>query len=134
MPLLTWKDSYSVNAPAMDAQHKHLIELLNKLHDGMSRGAAKDTLGSVLDELIHYTQAHFAAEERAMQTAAYPKLVEHKAEHKALTDKVIKFRDDFAAGRTAMSVHVLGFLKDWLTHHIMGTDKQYGPWLTRAQA
>jgi hemerythrin-like metal-binding protein len=134
MPLFLWKDSYSVNAPAMDAQHKHLIELLNSLHEGMTRGAAKDTLGSVLDELIKYTQAHFADEERAMQTAGYPKLFEHKAEHKALTDKVMKFRQDFAAGRVAMSVHLLTFLKDWLSHHILGCDKEYAPWLARRQA
>jgi hemerythrin len=33
-----------------------------------------------------------------------------------------------------VSIHVLTFLKDWLTHHIMGTDKQYSPWLARAQS
>ena len=43
----------------------------------------------------------------------------------------MKFREDFASGRVA--VHVLTFLKEWLNHHIMGTDKQYGPWLAARQ-
>ena len=87
MPLLTWNDTYSVNAPAMDAQHKHLIKLLNDLHDGMIRRAGNEVLRPVLDELIKYTRAHFADEERAMELAGYPHLAQHKAEHKALTDK-----------------------------------------------
>jgi hemerythrin-like metal-binding protein len=118
----------------MDAQHKHLMQLLNDLHDGMSRGAGKDAVRGVLDQLIQYTRAHFADEERALEAARYPKLAEHKAEHKALTDKVLQFRDDWAAGRVALSVHVLTFLKDWLKHHIMGTDKQYAPYLAPRQA
>ncbi|HET8547168.1 MAG TPA: bacteriohemerythrin [Bryobacteraceae bacterium] len=134
MPLLSWNDSYSVRAPAIDAQHKHLMKLINDLHDGMSRGAGNDALGSVLDGLIKYTRAHFADEERAMEAAGYPNLLQHRAEHKALTDKVLKFREDFAAGRVAISIHVLTFLKEWLSHHIMGSDKQYAPWLAQHQA
>lgn len=133
MPLFAWNDSYSVDAPAMDAQHKNLIKLLNDLHHGMTHGAGKEALGSVLDQLIRYTQSHFADEEKAMQAAAYPRLAEHKNEHKALTERVLKFRDDYAAGRAALSVHVLTFLKDWLRHHIMGSDKQYVPWLAKRQ-
>jgi hemerythrin len=134
MALLTWNDNYSVHAPAMDAQHKHLIKLLNDLHEGMTRGAGNETLRSVLDQLVKYTQAHFVDEERAMQTAGYPGLTEHKKEHAALTERVLRLREDFAGGRVAMSVQVLTFLKEWLSQHIMGADKQYAPWLAQHQA
>ena len=134
MALLTWKEIYSVNTPEMDDQHKHLILLLNQLHDAMVRGAGNEVLRSVLDQLVTYTKAHFVDEERALEAAGYPRLAQHKAEHKALTDEVVKFRDEFAAGKVAVSVRVLTFLKEWLNHHIIGSDKLYAPWLARRQA
>ena len=129
MPLLTWKETWSVGAPDIDAQHKRLVELINELHDAMARGAANDVLSPVLDRLIEYTKYHFAHEERRLQAAGYPQLASHVREHNELTARVVRFRDDFAAGRTAISVKVLGFLKEWLTNHIVGRDKLYSPWL-----
>ena len=33
MALLHWKDKYSVGIPAVDYEHKELIDLINRLHD-----------------------------------------------------------------------------------------------------
>jgi hemerythrin len=134
MSLLTWKETYSVNSREMDEQHKQLINLLNQLHDGMARGAGNEVMRPVLDTLVAYTRAHFADEERTLAGVGYPRLLQHKAEHKELTDKVVKFRDDFAAGKVGLSINVLMFLKDWLNHHIVGSDKLYAPYLVRRQA
>ncbi len=126
---VTWNDTWLVGVQEVDAQHKHLVSLLNQLHEAMSQGHGKDVLGPILDSLVRYTQVHFTAEERLMQQSNYPDLVNHKREHEALTKKVLDFQEDFAAGRVAMGVEVMQFLSTWLQSHIRGTDKKYVPFL-----
>jgi hemerythrin len=33
MPLITWKDSYSIGVPQIDEHHQHLFFLSNRFHD-----------------------------------------------------------------------------------------------------
>jgi len=84
-------------------------------------------LGSTLDSLVRYTQAHFTAEERLMEQSGYPDLAAHKREHEALTEKVLDFQRNFDAGRIGMGVEVMQFLGSWLQGHIRGSDKKYVP-------
>ncbi len=125
MPLMNWKDDYSVNVGMIDQQHKKLISLLNDLYDGLREQKGKDVVGKVLGDLVSYTEAHFTSEERLMKTHGYPAYLQHKVEHDALTSKVVAFQKDFNAGRTSVPVELLHFLRDWLSNHILGTDKLY---------
>ena len=77
---------------------------------------------------LHYLPAfrHFSAEERQMAASAYPEFQSHKAEHDALAAEVVRLQADFKAGRVALTIKVLTFLKGWLQHHILGTDSKLG--------
>lgn len=130
MGLLQWQDSYSVGVPKFDVQHKHLFSLLNELNDAMAQGKGNDVLGKTLRELISYTKGHFLAEEQLMQIRRYPGFPTHKAEHDKLTQKVLKFQEEFCEGKIGLSVAIMSFLREWLLDHIAGTDKQYGPYLS----
>jgi hemerythrin len=122
---MTWKDEYSVKVKLIDQQHKKLIDLLNKMYDGLREQRGKEVLGAVLSELVAYTEGHFTTEERLMSMHKYPGFEVHKLEHHILVKKVTDFEKDFKAGRTSVSIDVMNFLKDWLTNHILGTDKRY---------
>jgi hemerythrin len=128
-PFVIWNDSWLVGVKEVDAQHKHLVSLLNQLHEGMSQGHSKDVLGGILDSLVRYTQAHFTAEEKLMEQSKYPDIVAHKREHVELTEKVLEFQKNFTAGRIALGVEVMQFLGSWLQGHIRGSDKKYVPFL-----
>ena len=52
-------------------------------------------------------------------------LISHRAEHEKLTKQVVDFQRDFRAGKIALSISLMNFLKTWLTEHIMGADKKY---------
>ena len=125
MPLMSWKDDYSVKIAIIDQQHKKLIDLLNRMHDSMKGGRGKEAVGSILTELVDYAGSHFKTEEGLMQTHGYPALEIHRLEHVTLTKKVLAFKADFDAGITSGTIDVLNFLKGWLDHHILGTDKHY---------
>lgn len=132
MPLMTWQESYSVHVPEFDAQHKHLIDLLNRLYEAMTKGHASDVLSKILHELVTYTKTHFQAEERLMQSKHYSGYAAHKAEHEKFTAQVTQFQREFSEGKASLSTHLLNFLKDWLTNHIVHTDKQYSVSLNAA--
>lgn len=125
MALFVWDDKFSVNVKEIDEQHKRLIGMINELHDGMKSGSGKTALAPVLKRLIDYTMYHFSTEERYMVQHKYPGELAHKAEHKKFTDKVIDFHKKFESGSLAVTHEVMTFLRDWLTNHIMVTDKKY---------
>lgn len=120
--MFEWKSEYSVGVLSIDAQHQNLFAIARELYVAMSAGQGKSALARVLDRLIDYTRAHFAHEERLMRLADYPDLPRHKAEHDALTQRVLKFQAELASGRASMTVQVLQFLKDWLEKHIKVSD------------
>ena len=122
MSMFHWKQQYSVGYAQIDEQHKRLFELADELHQAMSAGKGKEVLRKTLANLIAYTKGHFATEERLMQKHHYPDYAAHKAAHDALTARVVQFEKEFEAGRSTMTVDVLQFLRDWLTHHIGETD------------
>jgi hemerythrin len=66
MAFMEWNNSFSVNVAEIDNQHKHLIDLINKLFEAMSVGKGSEVMGTVLKDLINYTVSHFAMEEKYM--------------------------------------------------------------------
>src|SRR5215467_2116223 len=127
--MFEWSNSYSVGIQSIDAQHQNLFAMGRELHNAMSNGQGRASLAKILDRLVQYTSVHFAHEERLMRLADYPELAEHAAEHALLTRKVLQFQQDFEAGRMVITIQVLQFLKDWLHHHIKGSDQKYAPHL-----
>ncbi len=128
MPVVSWTSDLSVGVHAIDTDHKLLLSLINQLHDAIGEGHGQETVGSVLNALLDYTAYHFGREEALMAAAGYPDLEQHKKIHAKLKKKLDGIRKAHAAD--AASIHqedVLDFLKNWLTDHIQGKDKQYQP-------
>jgi hemerythrin len=93
------------------------------------KGNAKAATGTLLRSLLAYTRDHFSAEEAMMASARYPGLAAHREKHRELTRKVEEFAARFERGEVTLNVQLLNFLRDWLTKHIEGTDREYGPWM-----
>lgn len=126
---MKWSESFSVGHPGIDAQHKKLVSLLNELCAAMGSGRSSAVLGTILEQLVNYTKEHFLAEEAVMKECAFPGFVAHKAEHDALAGKILKLQAELRAGTVGISIELLDFLKEWLTHHILESDKKYAPFV-----
>lgn len=130
MSMMEWNDKLSVGVEAIDADHKHLVALVNELHDAVKAAHGKEALGKVLDGLIAYTKSHFGREEAEMAKFKYPKAPDHIREHVNLTKQVLDVQAKYKAGKTAvLSMEVLAFLRDWLIKHISASDKALGDFL-----
>lgn len=126
MPLITWSNMLSTGIAEQDAQHKKLIDLINQLNDAMLTDKGAEVLGKVLSELMSYSVYHFGYEEELMTQYNYEDSPEHRAEHENFVRTVGEFKKNFDSGNAVVSVKVMNFLRDWLTGHIMKTDKKLG--------
>lgn len=125
MAFMKWSDDLSVGVGEIDSQHKHLISLINDLHDAMREKRGKDVLGKVLADLAAYTQYHFTTEEQYMQKFGYLGFAQHQREHRAFIAKVGEFAKGFEEGKLGVSIQVMNFLRDWVATHIQGSDIRY---------
>jgi hemerythrin len=129
MALITWNNDLSVGIQEFDRQHQKLVTMVNEMHDALKAARGQEAIVSILPKLVEYTKSHFASEEAQMKKHVYPGYVSHKAEHDALTTQVMEYATRLKDGKGTASVELMNFLKSWLTNHIKGVDKKYGPHL-----
>ncbi|MCX7141786.1 MAG: bacteriohemerythrin [Proteobacteria bacterium] len=125
MSLIKWSSELSVEIEIIDAQHKKLIAMINKLDAAMRLGKGRDLTEKILDELVEYTRKHFSAEEEYFTKFGYPFTAQHVKEHIAFIKKIEKFQANFEKEKLTLSTKIVDFLSDWLRDHIQGTDKKY---------
>jgi hemerythrin len=53
----------------------------------------------------------------------------HKQEHKELLDKVNELLRLHNEGKVGLTISTITFMCDWLSHHILVTDKKYSAFL-----
>lgn len=123
MPIIEWKMEYQVGIQEIDRHHKSMVKSLNKSYDQFREG--REVEATYLQELLDYAAHHFTCEEGWMKKTRYPHLAEHQAEHALFTGKILNFKKEYKR-RSRVSVELLWFLCNWVTHHIGGTDAEFG--------
>lgn len=122
-----WSDKLVTGIAEVDSQHKHLVELINKVGDLCVEGADSAQIHPVLDELMRYAVYHFDTEEKMMRQYAIN--AEHLSGH-------LKAHDSFRRQVTlalgimqtspqdsmTLSSQLLEYLSRWLFQHIMVVD------------
>ena len=124
MPLVVWKDEFSVGVAAIDAEHRDLLDIINVLYDEAQAGAPTETLAVTCDKLIAHTVTHFDNEEARFD--GYPRAKEHRRMHDKLKQRVLAFRKEITTGNAADGTKLI---TDGLAHHITGEDKTFGAWI-----
>ena len=63
---ITWTPYFSVGDESLDADHKTIVGLINRLHAALAGKRTAADLRQIADELIRYTVTHFQHEEQVM--------------------------------------------------------------------
>ncbi len=123
MTLLPWSERFKLGIPAVDHEHKELIDLINTLHDRLGEAPGRDDVMAFLEEINARINAHFALEEKVMRGLAYDELDPHKHEHEALLDGI---RDIMDRAETApfaeLEADLADQLKGWFGNHFATKD------------
>ncbi len=114
---------------SVDAQHRQLFDLINKLTDDMAAGKGKDEVGKVLNELAKYAVSHFSHEESCMARFSCPVAAQNKAAHAAFIQTFTGLKGEFdRTGPTAtLAMRVQQEISKWITNHIVGVDVKMKP-------
>ena len=129
-PYIEWKNEYSVGIDSIDQQHKKLINLINQLSTAVDYSTGEEFEREALAELVDYTKTHFVYEEGLMEDNGYPDFEAHKAQHREMIAEVEAVLTEYEEDQDMAMRRACDYLKDWLIHHINGTDKQYSSFLT----
>lgn len=125
MPFFQWESRYDLGVEPMNAEHRGLIDRMNRLHDLCDAKANRVELQRALTQLEDATIAHFDHEERYQESIRYPGLDGHKRVHRELLAQLSQHKRDFLAGNGALPPEFFIFLKAWLGAHIAGIDRKY---------
>ena len=128
---LEWSPRLMVGEPSIDAQHQRLVQLFNELHDALHGSLPQERIAQVLLALLEYTQFHFAHEASLMKQYGYPDQKNHLAMHDDLVKAALDYKRRFEAGE-AIGADLVNFVRDWLTHHILKTDRQLANFINQS--
>lgn len=132
MSLVDWNADLEVGSPAMDRQHRQLLDIINRYEEALGRKAGRRALVAIFEEVADYARVHFRDEEALMAQHGFPGLERHRAMHRQLLDRVTESLLLLRAGQPGIAEQIQDFLKTWLTAHIMGLDRQYQPFVQAA--
>lgn len=124
MKLLEWKPEFSVGNAAVDHEHRELIDLINKIHAGVSQRAGRDQLASGLGEIYAQIAAHFALEEKKMRDADYAGYGAHKDDHESLLDQLAEIIDAVELEGIYHEQALSSALNLWFSEHFRTHDAQ----------
>ncbi len=127
MPVIFWKDEYSVGVAELDGHHKKLISMINELHLAMNSDRGQRLVKTIISEMLDYARMHFEIEEGYMRQVEYLGLLGHFREHENFVNKARDLQQRSEEGEFVLSLEVIQFLSDWLKTHILETDMKYVP-------
>ncbi len=120
---LKWEDRYSLEVDAMYKVHQELIVFINKMFDAMETEDYSQMQIAFVN-LANFVVKHFKDEEAFMDKHEFTGRETHKLTHKKLLESMGEFESQIKTKKLDKD-RLHGFLRVWLSSHIMGIDRKY---------
>ena len=101
-----------------DTQHQTLFELIDQLK-------TIETGLDIFTKLTYYAESHFSLEESYMLKLNYPRTEEHIRAHNKFREELKAMTLDQHQFDEQVRESISLFLREWLTRHIFGIDKDF---------
>jgi hemerythrin len=129
MKTIEWQDDFTVGVKELDDQHRSLLNTINTLLEDQRDNYEATKFSPALSSLIHYAYTHFATEERYLVQVQFPNLKQHVLEHIDFIMKTLSLALKIESSGDESREELLRYLKTWYSSHVLGTDRQYIPFL-----
>lgn len=126
MQSFKWSKAHAVCVPEIDAEHRALFGLAQKLQEAIHASAPAPQVQAILQELIARVEDHFAYEERLMRSVRYPLFPWHKRQHDTMRKRAGEFVPRIQNGDDGAAALFLEFLAGWLRDHTRLADRMMG--------
>lgn len=121
-----FSDKFLTGIRQVDREHRRLFEIAAKVQAGLDADDVETAVREAIDELIEYTQTHFASEESLMASLRYPEFEAHRALHTELLGQVRDMELRREIGDPSTAIDLSRFIGEWLIDHIQRVDKRFG--------
>lgn len=124
---IEWQERFSLHNEALDAQHKELFRIANRIHLLDEKTTTKEMISAIFKDFFNYMKEHFATEEAYMQSIDYPYLAHHKKLHEEIIHEVtiiLKERKTIYALQESIKL----IARKWLLEHILENDLKIEQW------
>ncbi len=122
-----WNTRFDTGIVEIDRQHRQLVDYIDQLYQAVmtdvdSSAKVRETVAKLYD----YAATHLTDEEQLMQKIGFPEPdhSQHLSEHDKFRDRMRDFQNSVKNGYP-VTFQIVQFLKDWLSEHILDTDKRY---------
>jgi len=130
MTSIEWKPEFSVGEPILDADHRQLIQLLNRFSDPVGPAGSKATIIDHLVQLYRIASKHFAREEAIMQTYGFnSEYVRHYADHQRLLNEITFMMYEQRYGLKKDTRAITEWVHDWFHEHHTTYDARLRMWI-----
>lgn len=130
---IAWGSAMTVGDESIDADHRHLVALINDFEAAVAGPVEHQRAATVLLALAEHTADHFRREEELQFQARYPYYESHRRTHRDVLARLTALTEDYARSggmaRDEMIGSVAGFLKDCLAEHILQSDLRMKPYV-----
>lgn len=123
--MLSWNDKLSVGVAEIDRQHKQMMFIINSIGEQIKNEADFANISPIIDELVAYTQRHFAYEENLLKKNNCPDFEAHKKNHALLLKEITDWRDKAKDSSPEKLKALMNILRVWFPGHILNADKKH---------
>jgi hemerythrin len=125
---LVWQEGYECGNSTIDAEHRELFTLANKLIDAsLLAPTTPSAVKAALDPLLAHVKRHFADEEAILASLDYEQLAEHKRAHAGLVQRAGSMAARLDAGETSLGAIVEFLAQDVVARHLLAVDRAFFP-------
>jgi hemerythrin-like metal-binding protein len=125
MDTFIWDERFVTGLDMVDSQHRHLVDMVNRLGDLRIQGAVDEAeMARMFGELAEYAVYHFGEEERLMAEVGVDARHSdgHTHNHREFVRQVTMMWQNRAVTADPQAM-LYDFLAAWLAVHILGEDK-----------
>lgn len=123
---IEWNAELAFGVPELDHEHRHLVDLVNKLNEAIASGATTEKLLGPMNVILVDSWNHFRHEETLLTDANYPFRKGHKLLHELLKAELEHVKQDCSRDQDTKSWPEYGLLvKQLFFDHFVNETKKY---------
>ena len=120
--LIEWTDALLVGHQRIDADHRALVTMINRLHDAIEAKTNREALSDILHFLAEQAYRHFRFEEWLMETSEFPGAQHHLVSHRKLTDELDLLLYTLEISPDESLLAATDFFENWFVDHVIHDD------------
>lgn len=123
---LLWKSAFESGNPVIDAEHRELFRISNRLFERMARpDMTREAVGAAFENLLERADRHFDNEEEILRQLNYAHADDHAAEHGRLLQRAAKLHGQIMKGESSFDELREFIVTDFIRGHLQHDDVQF---------